>query len=217
MCFVINRAAERLKTGNRRLDAKRAVLHADALTETYVKPTHLLKKCLYGEHIVQKVVADIGLLSSSNCPGAFGHVWRDLDVHGDDFVDAGCGDDLYRRSQTLKEKLELVQKARFGRGYDSEATVLNRRVTYSDPGLTREADSRHADLAAAELGLQSARPKVSLGGAKPNAPLCHEELKPDGRSPPQRVSETGIPGIRPTRHRICLQGVQPRCRESNTC
>ena len=101
-------------------------------------------------------------------------------MHGDDFVDAGCGDDLYRRSQTLNEKLELVQKARFGRGYDSEATVLNRRVTYSDSGLTREADSRHAEVAAVELGLQSTRPQTSPGGAKPNAPLDHEELKLDG-------------------------------------
>ena len=43
-----------------------------------------------------KVGADIGLLSSSNCPCAFGHSTRDLDtvVHGDDFIVAGDGDDL---------------------------------------------------------------------------------------------------------------------------
>ena len=194
MCFVIKRAAEKSKTGSRRLDAKRALLHADALTETYVKPTHLLKKRLYGEHIVQKV----GLLSSSNCPGAFRHASRDLDVHGDDFVVAGCGDDLYRRSQTLNEKLELVQKARFGRGYDSEATVLNHRVTYGDPGLTREADSRHAEVAVPDLGL----PQTSPVGVKPNAPLDHEELKPDGQKPTtacQRDWQTGHPTT-PTSH-----------------
>ena len=79
------------------LDAKRASLHAEALTETYVKPTHLrdtkrcwlLKRCTYGtlpaaagwQHIVQKVGADIGLLSASKlsmCIRArlarFGHV-----------------------------------------------------------------------------------------------------------------------------------------------
>ena len=37
---------------------------------------------------------------------------------------------------SLNEKLELVQKARLGLGYDSEATMLNRCVTYSDSGLT---------------------------------------------------------------------------------
>ena len=94
------------------LDAKRAYLHADALTETYVKPPHprdaercwLLMKCMYGtlpaaagwQHLVQKDGTDIGLLSSNNCPCAFGQSTRDLDmvVHGDDFIVAGDGDDL---------------------------------------------------------------------------------------------------------------------------
>ena len=72
--YVIRRAATFSKTGKRRqrmvLDAKRAFLHADALTETYVKPPHLrdtercwlLKKCTYStlpaaarwQHLVQK-------------------------------------------------------------------------------------------------------------------------------------------------------------------
>ena len=107
MRYVISRAATLSKAGQRRqlmvLDAKRAFLHADALTETYVKPPHLretercwlLKKSMYGtlpaaagwQHLVQKVDTDIGLPSSSNCPGAFGHSSPDLDmvVHGDDF------------------------------------------------------------------------------------------------------------------------------------
>ena len=62
------------------LDAKRANRHADALTETYVKPPHpcnterrwRVKKCMYGtlpaaavwQCFVQKVRAGIGLLSS---------------------------------------------------------------------------------------------------------------------------------------------------------
>ena len=98
-------------------------------------------------------------------------------VHGDDFIVAGDGDDLDWSSQKLNEKLELVQKARLGPGYDSEATVLNRCVTYIDSGLTLEADPRHAELAVAELGLQTARPQTSPSGAKPSAPLDHEELE----------------------------------------
>ena len=164
------------------LDAKRAFLHADALTETCVKPPHLRdterrqspKKCTYGtlpaaagwQHLVQKVGTAIGLLSSSNCPCASGHSTRDLDmvVHGDDFIVAGDGDDLDWLFQKLNEKLELVQKAGLGPGYDSEATVLNRCVTYSDSGLAWEADPRHAELAVAELGLQAARTQTSPGG-----------------------------------------------------
>ena len=170
---MISRAATRTKTGNRRqllvLDAKRAFLHADSLTEMCVKPPHLrdtdrcwlLKKCMYGtlpaaggwQHLVQKVNADIGLLSSSNCPCAFGHASRDLDmvVHGDDCIIAGSGDDLDWLSQKLNEN-ELVQKARQCPGHYREATALNRCVTYSDSG-TWEADPRRAELAVAELGL----------------------------------------------------------------
>ena len=45
-------------------------------------------------------------------------------------------------SQKLDEKLELVQKARLGPGYERGASVLSRCVTYSDSGLTWEADPR---------------------------------------------------------------------------
>ena len=206
----MSRAATLSKVGKRRqllvFDAKRAFLHADALTETCVKPPHLrdtercwlLKKCMHGtflaaarwQHLVQKVGTDIGLLSSSNCPCAFGHSARDLDmvVHGDDFIVVGDDDDLDWLSRKLNEKLELVQEARSGPGSDSDATVLNRCVTYSDSGLTWEADPRHAELAIAEVGQQAARPQTSPSGAKLSAPLDHEELEPGGRKNYHSVS-----------------------------
>ena len=109
-------------------------------------------------------------------------------VRGDDVIVAGCGDDLDRLSQKLNEKLELVQKARLGLGYDSEATVLKRCVIYNDSGLTWEADPGDAELAVAELGLQSARPQTSPGGAKPSAPFAHEELELDGQKAYHSVS-----------------------------
>ena len=87
-------------------------------------------------------------------------------VHGDDLIVVGCGDDLVWLSQKVNEKLELVQRAGLGPAYDSEATVLQRCVTYSDSGLTWEADPRHAELAVAELGPGG----TSTGGAKPTAP-----------------------------------------------
>ena len=179
-------------------DAKQAFLHDDALTETYVKPPHLpdterswmLKKSKYGtllaaegwQHLLgQKVGADIGLLCSSNCPCAFVHASRDLDVvvHGDDFTVVGCGDDLDWLSQELNERFELAQKARWGPGYDTGSTMLHRSVMYNDSGLTREADPRHVELAVAEL--KAARPQTSQGGAKPSTPLDHMELESDGQ------------------------------------
>ena len=80
--YVISRAATQSKMGKRRqlmvLDAKRAFPHADALTETYVKPPHLrdtercriLKTCMYGtllaaagwQHLVRRVGTEIGLM-----------------------------------------------------------------------------------------------------------------------------------------------------------
>ena len=129
-----------------------------------------------------------------------GHASRDLDmvVHGDGFIVAGCGDDLDRLSQKLIGKLELVQKARLGPGYDSEATVLNRCVLYNDSGLTWEADPRHAELAVAELGFQAARPQTSPGAKA----KCTTGPRGTGtwwaKSLPQHVSGTGISGIGPT-------------------
>ena len=93
-------------------------------------------------------------------------------------------------SQKLNEKLELVQKARLGLGYDSEAAVLNRCATYS---RTATLDSRgkltrdtRADLAVVEFRLQEARSQTSPGGAKPSTSLDHEE--PDGQKAHHSVS-----------------------------
>ena len=109
-------------------------------------------------------------------------------MHGDNFIVAGDGDDLDWLLQKLNEKLELVQKARLGPGYDSEATLLNRCVTYSDSGLTWEADPRHAELAVAELEPQAATLQTSPGGAKPSAPLDQRELESDGQQAYHSVS-----------------------------
>ena len=124
------------------------------------------------------------------------------------FIVAGC-DDLDWLSQRLNEKLE-VQKAGLGPGYDSEATVLNRCVAYNDSGLTWEADPRHAELAAAELGLQGARPQTTPSGAKPSGPLYHEELDPDGQEAHHSVSArvANLAADRPD-IAFCLQGMQP--------
>ena len=115
---MISRAATLSKTGKRRqlmvLDAKRAFLHADALTETYVKPPNLrdtercwlLKKCMYGtllatagwQHLVRRVGTDIGLLSSSSCPCAFRHSKRDLDMVAHSLLEMATTSIGYRKS-----------------------------------------------------------------------------------------------------------------------
>ena len=95
------------------------------------------------------MLGDIGLGRPSSCPCAVGHETQDLGmvVHGDDFIVAGCGEDLNWLSQKLDENLELVQKARFGLGHNNKAVMLNRCVMFSDTGLTWKAGPRHAELA----------------------------------------------------------------------
>ena len=88
---------------------------------------------------------------------------------------AGSGDDLEWLSQKLNEKLELVQKARLGRGHDRSTTGLHRCVTYSESGLTWDTQSWQWQ-------------QTSPGGAKPNAPLDHEELEPGAQKAYHSVS-----------------------------
>ena len=68
------------------------------------------------QHNVLKVGAGIDLLNEIPA--------LELVVRGDDFIVAGV-DSI---SQRLHQNLDLVQKARLGRRYDSEAIVLNRCV-----------------------------------------------------------------------------------------
>ena len=122
--YVTSRAATLSKTGKRRqlmvLDVKRAFLHADTLSETYVKPPHLrdakrcwlLKKCMYGtlptsNTLFRKLVQTLACSAQAI-------VQTRLDTHSE----------------------ILVQKARLAPGCDNEATVLNRCVVYNESGLT---------------------------------------------------------------------------------
>ena len=121
---VTNRAATLSKAGKKRqllvLDAKRAFLHADALTETYVKPPHLrdtercclLKKCMYAtllaagrQHLVQKVGTDIGLLSSRDCSCAFRHSTPREKLTRDKWLSLDSRQRDHRRAQALQSQV----------------------------------------------------------------------------------------------------------------
>ena len=59
--------------------------------------------------------------------------------------------------------------------------LLNRCVMSSNTRLTWEADTRHAELAVAELGLEAARPQTRPGCAKPKALLNNDNWSQTGR------------------------------------
>ena len=76
-----------------------------------------------------------------------------------------------------------------------------------------------SDARVAKLGLQSARPQTSPGGAKPNATLIREELELDGQKANHTVSAR-LAHMAPDRPDIALAcgGVQPhRPHTSETC
>ncbi len=100
-------------------------------------------------------------------------------VHGDDFITAGPAQDIDWFEREMAKHLEIVCKARLGfePGCSKEGKILSRVVRVDQKSFTWEADPRHAELAIQELGLTTARPQLSPGGA--NAQDGDEELKLD--------------------------------------
>ena len=148
-----------------------------------------------------------------------GHVSRDLDivVYGDDFYRCWMRWRSRLTVTELDEKFGLTQKAWLGSDYDSETKVLNWWVTYSDSGQTWEADPWNAELTVTDLGLDDASTNEFRRRQAERSTWPRRTWVWQTEYLSQRVSETDIAGIRPTRHLMCLQGMQSRRRESNTC
>ena len=127
-----------------------------------------------------KVGADIALLGSSNCPCAFGHAARYLDMVNVDWL-----------SQKLNEILEFGAESQMGSWLQQRSNRVDIAVVMcSDAGLMW-ADPRHAELAVAELGRHTA--STDEPRRKSNAPSDHEKWSLMCHSQSQRVSKTGIP------------------------
>jgi hypothetical protein len=137
-----------------------------------------LKKCMCGTLPAaagwQKKVADVyeamDMVGCKTTPCAFPHRTRGLvsAVHGDGFITAGPEQDIDWFGKEMALHLEIVCKARLGLepGCSTEGKILNRLVRVDQNGFSCEADPRHAELATQELGLTTARPQLSPGGAK---------------------------------------------------
>ena len=98
-------------------------------------------------------------------------------VHGDDFTFLGKKKDLDELAKTMKTWYELKVKAVLGPEIkdDKVATILNRKVTWSHDGIRVEADHKHAEVLAHELGLD----KDSKGFDVPIVKETKEELMDD--------------------------------------
>jgi hypothetical protein len=90
-------------------------------------------------------------------------------VHGDDFVFVGHDADLAWTEKIMGESflIKVVGKLGGDRGDEPEIRVLNRVLRWNAEGIKYEADPRHAELLAREVG--AAGPAVRTPGAKGNA------------------------------------------------
>ena len=110
-----------------------------------------------------------------------------LTVHGDDFTSTGREADLRWLERELSRKFEI--KTDFlgpGARHAKQMRVLNRILSWSDEGITYEADQRHAELLVEAMGVT--RPVSTPGSredaakAGPPSASSKSALKKQGRS-----------------------------------
>ena len=123
-----------------------------------------LRLCLYGtrdaakswQETLSSHLEGLGFRRGRGHPSVFWHPKRLIKtlVHGDDYVSAGDTDSLRWLEDELSKAYEL-QSQKLGRESDQqlEGKVLNRIVRCTDFGWEIEADPRHAELVAEQLGL----------------------------------------------------------------
>ena len=80
-------------------------------------------------------------------------------VHGDDFVATGLGQHLEWLYKELEKTILLKRVGVLGlnaaRGDVQEIKILNRVLRIDEGGVKYEADPRHSELLAAQLGLKA--------------------------------------------------------------
>jgi hypothetical protein len=176
------------------IDARKAHLHAMTERELYVDlPPEIrkpgicgrLKRCLYGtrdasarwEAFLASELRKHGFVQGAASPCCFHHPQRDLRcmVHGDDFVFVGPDADLAWAEKIMEESflIKVVGKLGGDRGDEQEIRVLNRVLRWTAIGIMYEADPRHAELLAREVG--AAGPAVRTPGAKGSEKKKDEE------------------------------------------
>jgi hypothetical protein len=191
--MMISRAASSRSSGKKGrkilvIDARKAHLHAMTDRDIFVMlPPEIrrpgmcgrLKRCLYGtrdasarwEAFLASELIKHGFkqgLASSCC---FTHASRDLRcmVHGDDFVFVGPDEDLEWAEKVMEESFLIKRVGKLGgdTGDDNEIRILNRVLRWTEAGIKYEADPRHAEILAREVGASG--PAVRTPGVKGKA------------------------------------------------
>lgn len=132
------------------------------------RPLLLLRRYVYGtrdvgqswEALHATTLVKLGFRRGIANPCCFFQEIKDIAVvvHGDDFTDLGCRDELLWHEHGLREASEIKRKGRLGesKDCDTEVRVLNRTVRVDHEGLHYEADPRHVDMLSQALPVESA-------------------------------------------------------------
>ncbi len=169
------------------IDVKRAYFYAPTTRPIYIRipdedheegdehRVGLLNLSLYGTRdaamnwasTYTKFLESHGFKTGHGSPCNFCHEERGISmtVHGDDFTATGSEYQMKWLETRMKEKFE-VKSEMLGPSKDrhqQEIRVLNRVLTWTDAGITYEADQRHAEIAISELGLEQAKAVATPG------------------------------------------------------
>jgi len=182
------------------IDARKAHLHAVPVRDIFVElPPEIrrpgmcgrLKRCLYGtrdaparwEAFLASELRKHGFTQGGASPCCFQHAKRDIQcvVHGDDFVFSGNDGDLDWVQGCMQKSFLVKIVGRLGDGCKDvkEIRILNRIVRWEADGIYYEADPRHAEILARDVGAEG--PGVRTPGVKEEVgedsrPLQAEEL-----------------------------------------
>ena len=169
------------------MDARKAHLNAFVTRDIYINlpeedatPGYCgrLVRCLYGtrdaparwEATYTETLQKLGFHRGRSNACCFYHPGRCLRlvVHGDDFVTTGVDSELSWFEAELQKVFEMKVRGRIGSGpKDSkQMTVLNRVVTYTPMGIIWEADQRHVEILAHNLGLTDGKGRTTPGQKK---------------------------------------------------
>ena len=89
-------------------------------------------------------------------------------MHGDDFTSLATEDQLKWMATQFKKRFEIKDKGILGpESHDlKEIRLLNRIIAWEHDGIRFEADQRHGEILAKQLGLDQTTRGLDLPGSK---------------------------------------------------
>ena len=193
MRFLVHLAATKRKGENHCLmtiDVKRAYFNAQATSDVFISipkedqqpgdehRVGKLRRCLYGTRdadfnwgeTVAAQLRSCGYIRGVAIPSVY-HNPEDVVacmVHGDDYLCVGPNDALDKLKMNISKAFE-IKHTRIGHreGMEKEGRFLNRIIRATPSGWEVEADQRHGELIAKELGVDMTKGLTTPGVDEP--------------------------------------------------